>query len=720
MHLRSAAAIATLLGCVACSSSTSVRDCSSDADCGDGNLCHQGACAANAPPAASLPAVAATTTHRLFTLTGSGTDPERRPVTLRWAVRAIEGGCEPDVEPVDGTSVDVICWCAGRYEASAVPADDLGLEGAPAVQTFEVTAAVDPPSVITGRTIAATHACDGAVPACAVLDSGGSPTLSLGAAGTDPSGTELSYEWTVFPPPGVVADGALAAIFEPSAGVALPTVTITNAGGPIAGTYRFRVRARNPQGLVAQGIQEVTVANSAPVLRGEALAVPHRCDGIQYLGEGEIELGASDPDGDLLRITSFQPSSPVAGCTEEFTLDEVLRTVRVRISCASATSLLGEAQRTLTLTIDDRNGGTATAQLPLTIANRAPIVVAAAAAAGSPLAVDHRVEPCILAAGGACFVSDGTDPFTVSDPDGDPLGEYELSATVGVDRPSSIGIVSLDGVTRRFRFETPTTSPLEFRSATGASGFLLTASVKDPWGVTGSASIPLAIGNRAPIVKEAVTQVSVFHAYDAAARRYAATASGSLFEDPDGDPLLPSAGAGSACSSVTLDAGRAVIGCARPWDYALGGVPPLGEFATNHFAAISASDGWATAEATTAVTILDRPATIAVPVTTIESCECAPGIGTWKYRLDTTAVRLPALLADPDGDPACVSLNLLSFQSHASSVTCLPGWCYPTFDIGLSPESAIAFALSNWALPSVTTAFTVTVTCSKSGTICTP
>jgi hypothetical protein len=715
MHLRSAAVAATSLLCAACSSPVALLECASDRDCGAGNVCQHRACAANAPPLAAFPAPAAPTTHRVITLSGTATDPEGRAATLRWAVRAVEGGCEADLGPAAGLSTDLVFWCPGRYEVAAVPVDDLGLEGPPAVQVVEVTAAAGAPSVTAGLAIAATHRCDAAVPSCEVVGPGGATSLSLGAAGTDPGGATLTYEWAAIPPAGVGGDDApLSVTFAPGADAAQPTVTISNTGGAIAGRHRFRVRVRNPQGLLAQAWQEVTVGNAAPAPVAATLSVPHRFDGVHYVAEGDLVIGVRDPDGDPLAVAALVPSEPAPGCTEKFE-PGVGATVGVHITCPSADSLIGATARSLAITIADPNGGSLAVEAPLVIENRAPVV---SLATGAPLRTDHRVEPCILAAGSACFVADGPDPFTVSDPDGDPLGEYALVASVAAGRGSSKGIVSLDGVARRFRFETPATLPLEFRSASGASGFALAATVRDPWSA-GSATASLTIANRAPIVKTAVPAVSVPHAYDAAARRYVATASGPVFEDPDGDPMQPSAVPYPNCNHVTLDAGRAVIDCWLQWDYTLGGLPPLSDFAMATYASISVSDGWASVGAATVITILDRPATVSVNVTSVESCVCTYDYPCWTLAYASKGIRVPTLLADPDGDPS--QLWVYYGGTSAASVTCLPGWCYPSVDASDFLATAVGISARAGALirpESVT--FSLRSGCSAAGSCCTP
>jgi hypothetical protein len=696
MTLRSVLAVAALLLGAACSSSPAIRDCVSDADCGDGNVCHQGGCAANAPPVATLPAPPAPTTHRLVALVPSTSDPEGRSVTHRWTVLATVGGCEPDLEPAAGGALSAIFWCPGTYEATVVPVDHLGLEGAPAVSSFDVSAATGAPTVEAGPAVLATHRCAGTPLGCEVLGPDGTPDFSLGASRTDLDDAPLTWEWRALPPPGVGEDAPLSVTFAPGANAPQVTTSISIAGGAIAGLYRFRVRAQNPEGLIAQAVQEVVVANSAPTLGVSTLSMGHRFRDGQFVAEGALETGALDLDGDALIVSGAITPAPTAGCTEEVARGTGT-SVDVLIACPVASALIGATVRTLTLTVVDGNGATAAASAPLAITNEPPSIVLAPAFGGF-FTVDHRVEPCALAPGATCFVADGADPYVVSDPDGDPLSEYSLGASVAAGRTASRGTVMLNGEAYRFRFETPTTLPLQFRSTSGASGFTVSVAVRDPWGAT-SASRPLTVLNRPPFVKEVSPTVQVPHAYDAAARSYVASANGARFEDPDGDPLEASLPPYNCCNTVSLVAGRAVVGCALAWDYALGGVPPLRDFATLHPVTIGASDGWGSVSAPTAITILDRPATVTVPVATVESCSL-------------TGVPLPVQLSDPDGDPSTVSAHVPG-TTDAAPATCLPGWCYPTLNAA-NPGTiqGEVWAFQGESYGGVQAPFAVTRTCS--------
>jgi hypothetical protein len=455
MYARAALACSLALFAAGCNSSPSVRGCSADADCGPGNACHQGSCAGNEPPTSAFSAPVAATTHRLVSLVPSSSDPEGRPMEHRWSIRAVVAGCDPDPEPGDGPVLDVVFWCPGTYEATLVSVDDLGAEGAPKSLTFTVSQATGAPGVTAGPAIASRHSCDLDLPACTVTGPNGSTSLNLSAVGADPGDLPLTWEWTASPPPGASADPGLVVSFASGSFVATPTVSIGNAGGPIAGVYRFRARVRNTSGLLAQAFQEVVVANGAPTASPGPLLVGHRyADGI-YLAEGEIDTGASDPDGDLLVAGGALTPAPPAGCTEEVTPAPNGR-VRVRIACSVATALIGASQRNLSVTVADANGAEVAFSGPLAIVNQSPMVILNPAYVGGLLEVDHRVEPCALATAAACFVADGVNPFIAFDPDGDPLSVLQVGASVAANKSASRGTATVDGATSRFRFETPT------------------------------------------------------------------------------------------------------------------------------------------------------------------------------------------------------------------------------------------------------------------------
>lgn len=717
MICRSTLAAAAILAVTACSSSPSVQDCGSDLECGAGNVCLAGSCVANAPPSAAWSAPAGATTHRVLTLNPTLADPEGRPVTARWSVAATNGGCEPGVEPQDGTALGVVFWCPGTYEATLVPVDDQGSEGAAAVRSFEVTAAVGAPSVSADPTLLASHWCQTGT--CLVEGPGGTSSLQLGATATDPAGKSLQYGWIAIPDPAAARDPTLLVTFLPSAAVAAPFASISNvSGGPIAGTHRFRVRVENPDGLIAQAFQDVVVDNGVPTATPGSWLVPHRYEGGLFVAEGDVVTGASDPDGDPLVMEAALAPAPPASCTEEAIADAAAGTVHVRIACTEPADLIGAAPRTLSVSIADVNGATTALSAPLPIENRPPELTLHPSWEGV-LALAHRVEPCQLAAGSPCFVSDGDFPFVIADPDGDPVAEPTFSATVGTSQPASAATIRLEGGVQRFRLETPASRPLEFRSAAGATGFRVKATALDAFGAQGLLSVAPLILNRPPIVAEAAPSATVPHSYDPVTRRYLATAGGARFEDPDGDPMTPSVATAGACSSATLDAGRATILCSKTWDFTSGGVPPLASFLAAGSASVAASDGWESVASPTAITLLDQPAAVTFPATTLETCSCVNGV-TAAYGLD---LYVPIQLADPDGDPALLTVTPAGTLSPAPG-TVLPG----TVTVGTSagvlacPAAGCVYGVTGTADsgrdPHALATVKVTATCSRTGLLC--
>jgi hypothetical protein len=248
----------------------------------------------------------------------------------------------------------------------------------------------------------------------------------------------------------------------------------------------------------------------------------------------------------------------------------------------------------------------------------------------------------------------------------------------------------------------------------------VSGSVSDPFGGTASIALPLAIRNRSPVVKEPLASTSVPHLYDASSLRYRASANGALFEDPDGDPLVPSVVGSAFCSSVTMVSGRAVVGCDRVWDYKLGGVPPLAELLVPRTLSVTASDGWEAASSATAVTVLDRPATVAAPITSIERCTCVSGFPCWTNTTSIAAIPIPVELTDPDGDPSRLVMQVFwATGPQPAAINCVPGWCYPTVNGAMSAGQGIVQAYADGTGANVQAFFEVLVTCGAKGTCCT-
>jgi hypothetical protein len=703
-----------------CSGPPSAAGCAADADCGAGMVCTRGTCAGNVPPTAAIALPAGATTHRLLRLRSESRDPEGQPITLAWSVEPIDAGCDPEPEPPADGALEAVFWCPGDYRVTLIAIDPLGAESAPAVRVLSVAAATGAPIVGAGASVSAAHRCDAAVPSCEAVSAGGATTFPLAATGVDPAGGALAWEWVHLPPPG--ADPALEARFTPGSDVAATAATLSTPGGAISGLHRFRVRARSGAGLLGEAFQEVTVGNEPPAVAPAGLAAPHAfADGL-YQVDAELDTGATDADGDPLVASGSLAPPPTAGCAEEV-LPAAGGRLRVRIACTTAAGLSGAAPRILSVTVADPNGGTASFSTPLAILNRAPVVALAPEWSGR-LVLGHRVEPCALSAGPSCYVADGADPFVVSDPDGDPIVAWSIVTAVAGGLPASKGAAAADGAGYRFRFETLAGAPAQFRGAGDATGFALVATATDALGAPATVAVPLGIRNRAPVLVEPVASVAVNHRYDAATRRYLAEAPGPRFVDPDGDPISATPVDPSFCSTASVVDGRAIVTCARAWDWTLGGRPPLRPLLGPRPITLIAGDGWETVETSTTVEILDRPATVSAPLHSAERCACVAASICSRWAAATTGLPLSVLLDDPDGDPAEIALALDGpAVAQPGPVTCLPGWCTASFNSnGEIPSggSGTVRAFSYEGASAASASFSLAASCATQGACCTP
>src|SRR5574341_84949 len=225
------------------------------------------------------------------------------------------------------------------------------------------------PSVAAGPPISATHRCDLGARTCVVLGPDGTPSLQFDAVATDPGGAPLNFRWRSLPPALPAEDPLLLVTFVAGAESDRPIVSIANdSGGPIAGVYRFRVRATNPEGLIGQAFQEVAVENGAPTAAPSAWLLPHTYADGTFVAEGDVATTASDPDGDALSVQGALDPAPPASCNEEV--------ASVALSA------------------------------PPHLEKPAPFIPLVPPLKARLLALTHRAAPCILADGPSCFVAD--------------------------------------------------------------------------------------------------------------------------------------------------------------------------------------------------------------------------------------------------------------------------------------------------------------------------
>lgn len=370
MAIRSVVVLGTALFAAACVSSPSLSECSTDEECGSGNVCVAGSCVVDAPPAGDFAAPSGATTHRPMSIVPTLTDSEGRSVTARWSVSAPASACPPTVEPQVGDALSVIFWCPGTYEVSLTPVDSAGTEGAVVARSIKVTEAEGAPILEIDPSVVATHSCDLALPECIVLGLDSSAALHLEVSAVDPGGGALALSWTALPPDFAVYDPTLLVTFLTVPTVASPAVAIVNtSGGRISGTYRFRVRATNAAGLVEEAFQEILVGNGGPAAALGPWILSHWLEGGLYVAEGDLSTGTVDPDGDALFAegTLSDSANLPPGCAETVTPGDASGSLHVRIACSTEAALIGTTPRTLDATITDANGASLMLSSTLTI-----------------------------------------------------------------------------------------------------------------------------------------------------------------------------------------------------------------------------------------------------------------------------------------------------------------------------------------------------------------
>ena len=223
------------------------------------------------------------------------------------------------------------------------------------------------------------------------------------------------------------------------------------------------------------------------------------CDPCEVHQGGEVALTAtaSDPDGDELTYAWSAEAGRFSEATDAAT------------TRWTAPDEIGSV--TIWVDVFDGQGGSASAEVTVDIANRTPGVWASC-------------DPCEIHRGGEVALT-----ATASDPDGDPL-TYAWSAPTGAfDGPT-------DGATARW------TAPDEIGPVT------IRVEVSDGQGGTASAEVTVEVVNRTPSVSASCDPCEIHRGGEVA---LTATAS-----DPDGDPLTYawSAAAGSfgeAADAVT-------------------------------------------------------------------------------------------------------------------------------------------------------------------------
>ena len=303
----------------------------------------------------------------------------------------------------------------------------------------------------------------GTIPA-RTLPVGDTATVDVSPHFRDPDGDALSY---------TVASSNAEVVGVSVSGSAVTVTAVARGIGTIT------VTARDPQGLLAQQLFEVTVPNQAPAA-GDT--IPAR---TLFTGEtATVDASAHfhDPDGDALTFTATSSSPGVATVT----VSEATLTIRA-IAAGAAT---------VTVTASDPDGAGAEQRFEVTVPNREPEAVGA-------------LPPRTLAV-------DETEPVVVSpffrDPDGDALA-YEAASS-----DTAVAAVAVSG-------DTVSVTALAKGVAT------ITVTARDGQGLAAEQRFEVTVPNRAPAAADTIPAQTLFTG------ETATVDASAHFRDPDGDPL---------------------------------------------------------------------------------------------------------------------------------------------------------------------------------------
>jgi hypothetical protein len=279
---------------------------------------------------------------------------------------------------------------------------------------------------------------------------------SLTCQASDPDGDTLTYSWTSTG--GSISGTGSTVSWTAPATVETYTVTVSvsdGKGGIVTRSISITVTNRNPE------ISSLT-ASLATVNSG---------------GSATIRCTASDPDGDRLVFDSWTCTGGSISGTE---------------STVTWTAPATFGIYTVTVTVRDSNGGTATRSVSITVTNHNPEISNLVA------------TPATVGTGGSATIG-----CTASDPDGDTV-TYSWTYTGG----------SISGTGSTVTWTSPATPGI----------YTLTAIVSDGKGGTATRSISITATNRNP-------QISSLTATPASVVTGGSSTVKCTASDPDGDTL---------------------------------------------------------------------------------------------------------------------------------------------------------------------------------------
>jgi hypothetical protein len=506
---------------------------------------------------------------------------------------------------------------------------------------------------------------------------------SFDASGShDPDDDVASYAWTArvldapCAPPVLAGDGAVAS---------------ARFGCP--GRYAVDVTVADELGATATATAEVQVVEygGAPfVAAGADLALEHACSSLpaRCAPVGDVVLEALAP--------GFSPGSVSFEWTVEppanRPLDASRRVTFVPSRLVAAPAVLIETDGqaisgdwTFHVKASDSAGVIGTASTRVTVGNRPPVVEELV------VAPEHRFD-------GHRFTASGEIPFTITDPDGDPIeGPIVEWRHAGDGEGSTFSGELLGDPTRvTFSIVVPYARPEDALHLIGGAGLERTVElrVSDANGATTAQTWPIVVGNRPPrLVSVPAAPVHREHWYDRVTRTYRAELPLASWADPDGDPMfqVPGVSTGDTpCSTLSLpfDPGAptadriATVSCAAPFP----GTPAASSIAGTRTVTQAIQDPWTEASERSALTIHvgNRAPTIAGAGDHVVAGACTPTgcCRTFEGQCLAYGFAAPGIVSvvpsrwqDPDGDPLEVIVGGAEGITPAQPLVCAPADC---------------------------------------------
>ena len=473
--------------------------------------------------------------------------------------------------------------------------------------------------------------------------------------------------------------------FRPGSGTGCAAPTVASAD-PIAivrfgcaGRYAVDVTATDRLGATSTATREFDVVEhqgASLVTVGADVTVDHVCtSGPLCTTKQPVTLSAGapgyPPDALTFTWTVLPPSDRALSPTRRVSFSPSASVPAPSVSIETDGDAIS-GDWIFQVEVRDAAGVIGTAPMRVSVLNQPPSVVA------NVPQPDHAFD-------GAQFTSAGEVPFTVSDPDGDPLADPSVQwHHVGDGASSTFTGFLLNGPPRAtFQVVVPYAAPEDALHLIGGDGLSRTMlfAVEDVNGARVVDTWSIAVANRPPAPVATPASVTVGHGYDAPGARYVADATVATWVDPDGDPLLPGdpATGNAVCSSYDVVGGDVVVHCSAPYP----GTPHPAAIVGTWPVSFGVRDPWTPAAAgSSAVQVVNRAPRLPASVTAYADCGvgacCRTNIDgectAWNHTIYDGNVTVYGAFIDDDGDPLLVTVNGTASGPCVASSCTASGW----------------------------------------------